>query len=247
MPFVPEETEKVYRFAPLTKYSFSERLVIRAADLAFFALIRIIGKTIRYEVEGWENFEAIEKAGKTPIYSFWHNRIFSGTYFFRNRGIVVITSQSKDGEYIARFIKRLGFGAVRGSSTRGGVGALVEMIRLMRSGLPMAFTVDGPKGPRNVAKTGAVLLAKKTGNPMMPFVVENKNYWTVNSWDRLQIPKPFTRARVMIGEPIFVAADGDVESSRSELQNSLDRLAEAGEAWRLSNSTQPAFPSPPGS
>ena len=229
---MPEEIEKVYKFATLAKYSLKERLLIKAADLTFFAIIRIIGKTIRYEVEGWENFEAIEKAGKLPIYSFWHNRIFSGTYFFRNRGIVVITSQSKDGEYIARFIQRLGFGAVRGSSTRGGVGALVEMIRLMRSGLAMAFSVDGPKGPRYVAKTGAVLLAKKTGNPMMPFVVENKNYWTVKSWDRLQIPKPFTPVMVVIGRPIYVSPDADIESSLAELQQSLDRLVAAGEKWK---------------
>ena len=229
---MPEEIEKVYKFATLAKYSLKERLLIKAADLTFFAMIRIIGKTIRYEVEGWENFEAIEKAGKLPIYSFWHNRIFSGTYFFRNRGIVVITSQSKDGEYIARFIQRLGFGAVRGSSTRGGVGALVEMIRLMRSGLAMAFSVDGPKGPRYVAKTGAVLLAKKTGNPMMPFVVENKNYWTVKSWDRLQIPKPFTPVMVVIGRPIYVSPDADIESSLAELQQSLDRLVAAGEKWK---------------
>ncbi|MEJ7849563.1 MAG: lysophospholipid acyltransferase family protein [Pyrinomonadaceae bacterium] len=230
---MPEEIEKAYQFAPLAKFSLKDQVLIRAADLAFFALVRIIGKTIRYEVEGWENFEAIGKAGKLPIYSFWHNRIFSGTYFFRNRGIVVITSQSKDGEYIARFIQRLGFGAVRGSSTRGGVGALVEMIRLMRGGLAMAFSVDGPKGPRYVAKTGAVLLAKKTGNPMMPFVVENKNYWTVKSWDRLQIPKPFTRAKVIIGKPVYVSPDADIENSLAELQQSLDRLVAAGEEWRI--------------
>lgn len=229
-----EEIEKAYKFAPLAKYSLKERTIIRAADRAFSALIRTIGKTIRYEVEGWENFEAIEKAGKLPIYSFWHNRIFSGTYFFRKRGIVVITSQSKDGEYIARFIQRLGFGAVRGSSTRGGVGALVEMIRLMRGGLSMAFSVDGPKGPRYVAKNGAVLLAKKTGNPLMPFVVENKNYWTVKSWDRLQIPKPFTRVRVIIGKPIYVSPEADIEVSLAELQQSLDRLVTDGENWRTS-------------
>ena len=216
-----EEIEKAYKFAPLAKYSLKERTIIRAADRAFSALIRTIGKTIRYEVEGWENFEAIEKAGKLPIYSFWHNRIFSGTYFFRNRGIVVITSQSKDGEYIARFIQRLGFGAVRGSSTRGGV-------------LSRAFSVDGPKGPRYVAKNGAVLLAKKTGNPLMPFVVENKNYWTVKSWDRLQIPKPFTRVRVIIGKPIYVSPEADIEVSLAELQQSLDRLVTDGENWRTS-------------
>ncbi len=234
--FVTQEIEKTYRFAPLTNYSLKERIVIRLADRAFYLLIRTIGSTIRYEVEGWENFEAIEKAGKVPIYSFWHNRIFAGTYFFRNRGIAVITSQSKDGEYIARFIQRLGYGAVRGSSTRGGVGALVEMIRSMRKGIPMAFTVDGPKGPHYKAKPGPILLAKKTGNPLMPFVVECKNFWTINnSWDKLQIPKPFTRARLNIGEPIYVPADAtdeDVRIKLAKLQSSLDNMVAAGKRWR---------------
>ena len=110
----------------------------------------------------------------------------------------MITSQSFDGEYIARFIQRFGYGAVRGSSTRGGVGALVEMIRLMKKGLPAGFSVDGPKGPLYFAKTGAILLAKKTGNPVMPFSVETKNHWTIKSWDKLQIPKPFSKAKVFI-------------------------------------------------
>ncbi len=227
--------ENSYARADLSAYSFKQKIVIHLADWAFYLLIKFIGKTIRYETEGWENFEQIKTDGKTPIYCFWHNRIFAGTYFFRNRGIVVITSQSFDGEYIARFIQRFGYGAVRGSSTRGGVGALVEMIRLMKSGLPMGFTVDGPKGPKYIAKTGAVLLAKKTGNPMMPFVVECEKFWTINSWDNLQIPKPFTRARIFIAEPIYVAADADetaIEAKRQELQSKLDAAVEFGKQWR---------------
>ena len=212
-------------------------MLIRFADWAFYLLIKLIGKTIRYETEGWENFEQIERSGKIPIYAFWHNRIFAGTYFFRNRGIVVITSQSFDGEYIARFIQRFGYGAVRGSSTRGGVGALVEMIRLMKRGLPMGFTVDGPKGPKYVAKSGAVLLAKKTGNPLMPFVVETEKFWTVKSWDKLRIPKPFTRAKVFIMEPICVpqdAGESEIENKRLELQAKLDAAVEFGKQWRES-------------
>ena len=209
--------------------------MIRAAAWAFYLLILLIGRTIRFEVEGWENFEAIKDAGKLPIYAFWHDRIFASTYFFRDRGIAVITSQSKDGEYIARFIQRLGYGAIRGSSTRGGVGALVEMIRTMRQGVAMAFTVDGPKGPRYEAKSGAVLLAKKTGNPIMPFVVECRKFWTIGSWDKLQIPIPFTRARLAIGKPIYVRPDSsDDETRRSvaELQDSLDAMVSDGTKWR---------------
>lgn len=227
--------ENTYIATDLSAYSFRQKVIIHLADWAFYLLIKLIGKTIRYETQGWENFEEIERAGKIPIYSFWHDRIFAGTYFFRNRGIVVITSQSFDGEYIARFIQRFGYGAVRGSSTRGGVGALVEMIRLMKKGLPMGFTVDGPKGPKYVAKSGAVLLAKKTGNPLMPFVVETAKFWTINSWDKLRIPKPFTRAKIFIAEPIYVPRDADeaeVENKRSELQAKLDEGVKLGKEWR---------------
>ncbi|MDQ3062746.1 MAG: lysophospholipid acyltransferase family protein, partial [Acidobacteriota bacterium] len=159
------------------------------------------------------------------------------TYFFRNRGIVVMTSQSFDGEYIARFTQRFGYGAVRGSSTRGGVGALVEMIRLMKKGLPMAFSVDGPRGPKYVAKTGAILLAKKTGNPLMPFVVETEQFWTINNWDNLQIPKPFTRAKIFIAAPIYVGADAgeaETENKRLDLQKKLDEAVKLGKQWRES-------------
>jgi lysophospholipid acyltransferase (LPLAT)-like uncharacterized protein len=230
-----KKNKEVFEFAPLGEYSFSKRLSIRFADLIFYLLISLIGKTIRFETNGWENFEQIASRGKIPIYAFWHNRIFLATYFFRDRDIVVITSQSFDGEYIARFIQRFGYGAVRGSSTRGGVGALVEMIRIMKAGLPTGFTVDGPKGPKYVAKTGAILLAKKTQNPVMPFSVETKKCWTVKSWDNLQIPKPFTRAKVFIAEPVYVEADADepeIEKKRNELQAKLDELTAFGKQWR---------------
>jgi lysophospholipid acyltransferase (LPLAT)-like uncharacterized protein len=226
---------EVYKPAPLETYSLKERILIHLAERAFYALIRLVGKTLRFETEAWENFELSHAGGKIPIYVFWHNRIFAGTYFFRNREIVVITSQSFDGEYIARFIQRFGYGAARGSSTRGGVSALVELIRVMRKGKPAAFSIDGPKGPKYVAKAGACLLAKKTRNPMMPFVVETKNYWEVKSWDQLQIPKPFSRVRVFIGEPIFVsqdATDAEIENKRLELQKALDELVERGKQWR---------------
>src|ERR1700730_18188495 len=155
--------DRAYSFADLSGYSFKDRLLIRLADLAFFVLIKLIGRTVKFEIEGWENWEAACRDGKIPIYTFWHNRVFLSTYFWKRRGIVVMTSQSFDGEYIARFIQRFGSRDACGSSPRGGMGAIVEMVRLMRAGCPAGFTIDGPKGPRYVAKLGAVLLAKKTG------------------------------------------------------------------------------------
>ena len=98
----------------------------------------------------------------------------------------------------------------------------------MKRGLPMAFTVDGPRGPRRIAKTGAVMLARKTGNPMVPFSVECDSFWTISSWDRLQIPKPFTRAKFKVGNPIYVGeGNGEalIESKRDELQRSLEDLS----------------------
>ena len=229
------DLEKVYAFDPLDKFTFGERLVIRAADLVFYAAISIIGKTIRWETEGLEHLDAVAESGRQPIFCLWHERIFAATYYLRGRGIVVITSQSKDGEYIARFLKRLGYGTIRGSSTRGGVGALVEMARAMRRGLAMAFTVDGPRGPRREVKKGAVLLAKKTGNPLLPLGVECESYWTINSWDRMQIPRPFTRAKYIIASPIDVspgASDEMLDEKRFELQRVLDNIVIRGEEWR---------------
>src|SRR5438105_1777005 len=221
--------DRAYTFANLSSYSLKDRLLIRAADLVFFLLIKLIGHTVRFEVEGWDNWEAASRDDKIPIYAFWHNRVFLATYFWRRRRIVVMTSRSFDGEYIARFIQRFGYGAARGSSTRGGTGALVEMVRLMRAGCPTAFTIDGPKGPRYVAKMGAVLLAKKTGHPILPFAITARSFWEVKkSWDGFQVPKPFTRARVEIAAPIFVRSDADeteLNTKRDELQRALEELA----------------------
>ena len=232
---VATEALKAYHPSSLAQYPFRKRLLIRLIGFSSYILISALGATLRFETEGWENFEQIERDGKLPIYSFWHERILAGTYFFRNRGIVVMTSQSEDGEYIARSIQRLGYGSVRGSASRGGVGALVEMIRLMRSGLPMAFTVDGPRGPLREAKMGPVLLAKKTGDPMMPFAVQPRRFWRIRSWDRLQIPRPFSRVRVIIAPPIYVPADArdeTLEVKCEELQRSLEALDKRGEEWR---------------
>ena len=234
---VQDTLERVFRFARLSTYNAKDRFLIRAADIVFFLLIRVIGHTVRWQIEGWENWEAANRDVAVPIYAFWHNRVFLATYFWQRRGIVVMTSRSFDGEYIARFIQRFGYGAARGSSTRGGTGAIVEMVRLMRAGCPTAFTIDGPKGPRYVAKMGAVLLARKTGQPILPFTITAARYWSAKSWDQFQMPLPFSRARVEIAPPIYVAQDANEEAmlaKRDELQQALDELNNLGDQWRNS-------------
>jgi lysophospholipid acyltransferase (LPLAT)-like uncharacterized protein len=219
---------RAYRFAPLDAYTFRQRLSIRAADLAFYFAIRLIGSTLRFSVEGGEHWGEASRGGRLPIYTFWHDRIFPGTYFFRRRDIIIMTSQSFDGEYIARFIQRFGYGAVRGSSTRGAVGALVELTRLVRAGRPAGFSIDGPKGPRHVAKMGALLLAKKTGQPVLPFGVNAERFWRLPSWDGLQIPRPFARVNVRFAPPVLVPAEADdaaLELKREELQRALESVS----------------------
>jgi lysophospholipid acyltransferase (LPLAT)-like uncharacterized protein len=236
---IQQRVNRAYKFAGLSEYSFKDRLLIRAADLAFYLLINLIGLSARFEVIGWDNHEKAEQNGGLPIYVFWHDRIFLTTYWWRKRRIVVMTSRSFDGEYIARFIQRFGYGAVRGSSTRGGVGAIVEMARLMRAGCTTAFTIDGPKGPRYVAKMGAVLLAKKSGHPIVPVTMALARYWTMPSWDSFQIPKPFTRARVYVAPPIYVPPDADENAraaKRDELQRVLDHLNQLSTAYAAKQS-----------
>src|SRR5207248_5106498 len=219
---------RAYSFTRLSRDSFSGRFLILAPRFACILLINLIDKTVKLEIDGWENWEAAARDNHIPIYTFWHNRVFLATYFWQRRGIVVMTSRSFDGEYIARFIQRFGYGAARGSSTRGATGAVVEMVRLMRAGCPTAFTIDGPKGPRYVAKMGAVLLAKKTGHPILPFTITAAKFWeSKKSWDKSQIPKPFARARVIIAPPIYVPSDADEEQlkeKRDELQGALDNI-----------------------
>lgn len=234
-PKAADTLERAFSFADLSAYSLKQRLMIRAADLTFFLLIKLIGGSIHWQVEGRQNWEAASKDSKHPIYTVWHNRLFLATHFFQRRRIVVMTSQSFDGEYIARFIQRLGYGAARGSSSRGSTGALVQMVRLMRNGCPAGFTIDGPKGPRYIAKMGAVLLAKKTGQPILPFTITARRYWQAGSWDRFQVPFPFTTARVDIAAPIYVPADADedaLSAKRMELQEVLDELKRRGDEWR---------------
>ncbi|MDQ4121328.1 MAG: lysophospholipid acyltransferase family protein [Acidobacteriota bacterium] len=227
--------KKADEFADLSAYSLRQRILIRLADFAFYFLIVAIGVTLRYETRNWQRLEEIERAGQVPIYAFWHNQIFLAAYFFRGSGAVVMTSRSFDGEYIARAIQRLGFGAARGSSTRGGVGALIEMARFIRAKRAAAFTVDGPRGPLYVAKNGALLLSKKTAQPVVPICFTAEKFWAVKSWDKLRIPRPFSRSLVALGEPFSIeetAEEAALEQYRQRLQAALEQLAEEGEEWR---------------
>ena len=141
--------------------------------------------------------------------------------------MVAITSENFDGEWIARIMRRFGYLQARGSTSRGGRRALLQLTRDMARGRPAAFTVDGPRGPAVRAQPGAVWLAKATGNPVVPFHVESVLRWTLGSWDRGQVPKPWSRVVMAIGAPIEVPGDADaeaVEQKRIELEQRLVAL-----------------------
>jgi lysophospholipid acyltransferase (LPLAT)-like uncharacterized protein len=200
----------------------------KAAAIAALAapIVGALGATYRWQVDGFSHYESIVASGKQPIFAFWHGRILPATLFWKNRGIVVITSQNFDGEWIAGIIRRFGYGAARGSTSRGGARALVQLRRDLAEGRPAAFTVDGPRGPARVAQPGAVFLAGATGHPILPFHVEADRFWTTNSWDRTQVPKPFSTVAVSIGEPIHVpnTDEATIEAKRIDLERTLSAL-----------------------
>ena len=144
-----------------------------------------------------------------------------------------MTSRSFDGEYIARIIQHFGFIPVRGSSSRGALSALRGMQRVLEKGYKVAFTIDGPRGPRFVAKSGPILLSRNSGIDVVAFYIAPERAWVLNTWDKLIIPKPFSRVMMRIGKPIHVPADAtdeDVERYQAELQAALDRVREFAEA-----------------
>ena len=197
-------------------------------------LFRALGSTYRWRVEGFAHYESIVASGKQPIFAFWHGRILPATLFWKNRGIVVITSQNFDGEWIAGIIRRFGYGTARGSTSRGGARALVQLRRDLAAGKPAAFTVDGPRGPARVAQPGALFLAGATGHPVLPFHIECSSAWTMSSWDQTQIPKPYARVHVCIGSPLWVPDTSEitVETLRIELQSRLALLEQAAHGTR---------------
>jgi lysophospholipid acyltransferase (LPLAT)-like uncharacterized protein len=208
-----------------------------ATWVGYFALL-LIGRSLRWETFGWGNWESARQMGKGLVYTCWHREIFAGSWFWRKLGIVVMASQNFDGEYITRILQKHGYGAARGSSSRGGGKALVEMIRCHREGLDTVLTIDGPRGPRFVAKAGSVQLAKATGAAILCFHAAVRHAFVFRkSWDLTELPLPFTRAAMFVAPPIFVPHDADrAEQARKlqQVQSTLDELRGRAEEWQKS-------------
>ncbi len=223
-----------------------KRAQAAAISAAGVPVIAALGASLSWRVEGLEHLH-FDGNGRRPIMAFWHGRVLTATYYFRRRGIVVMISENFDGEWIARIIEQFGFRTSRGSSSRGGQRALLELKREMDRGRPSGFAVDGPRGPARHAQPGAVWLAKLTGNPVVPFHMEASRYWSLKSWDRTQIPRPFSTVALAVGGPIHVPADADeaaLETKRVELEQSLHALEQRAAALLAISNSKPPIPNP---
>ena len=209
-----------------------KRAQVAAIPAVGVPFIAALGATLTWKVEGLDHLN-FDGHGPRPIMAFWHGRVLTATYFFRRRGIVVMISENFDGEWIARIIEQFGFRTARGSTSRGGQRAMLQLKREMEQGHPSGFAIDGPRGPARKAQPGAIWLAKLTGNPVVPFHMEASSYWNLSSWDRTQIPRPFSTVAVAVGAPIDVPRDADettLEGKRLELEQSLFALERQAQA-----------------
>jgi lysophospholipid acyltransferase (LPLAT)-like uncharacterized protein len=191
-------------------------------------VLRLLGTTWRVRRVGNEAFDALLARNEPFIVVFWHGEIVPVTWIHRGRGIAPLISQHADGEVIARIVERLGYRTVRGSTTRGGVRALLETAQYVNDGITVGFTPDGPRGPRHVFAPGALIVAQRTGRPIIALGVTASRAWHLKSWDRHLIPKPFATVTVRYSEPQFVqAVDArDAVNEQSRFQALLGSLAD---------------------
>jgi hypothetical protein len=159
------------------------------------------------------------------LYAFFHGSLFPLVYAHRDQGVCILTSLSRDGELLSRVLMKTGYRVVRGSSTRGGIKGLLEMTRVVAKGHDGGIAVDGPKGPRWKAKPGVLLLAQKTGSPIIPIGVGfGKAKRFDRSWDAFQFPYPFSRVVLRYGEPIWI--EGDLTGRERDVEERLIRLTD---------------------
>lgn len=191
------------------------------ASIIYF-LVRLIGLTLRIQINGAENLEG--PGGK--IMAGWHGRSFLAAYYFRNRGWYALISQSRDGEIMARVFQKLGYKIVRGSTGKGGIKAAVELARILKKGGTAILTPDGSKGPFKIVQDGPMWLAQQGEAQFIPGSTIARPRKLMNSWDRYLVPMPFARAKIEVFPPIAVPKNLDpeqFEQKRAEITDALNR------------------------
>jgi lysophospholipid acyltransferase (LPLAT)-like uncharacterized protein len=214
---------------------WSRRIQIPIIAAVVFSVICLLGPSLRFEVLGWHHAEEVHASGKRCIWAFWHRVILPIVWWARNMGIVVMNTTAFDGQWTRKVIERLGFGTAQGSSSRGGLRGLAVMARRIEEGRDCAFTIDGPRGPRYVAKPGPVMLARKTRCPIMVFHVGVEHGVTFRkTWDQFLLPRPFSRTVIIFAPPIYVPEGADaatMEAKNAEMQKGLERVRDIAEGW----------------
>jgi hypothetical protein len=205
-----------------------------AAGLGGAALDALM-RTTSVRTEGEENFRQFWDRKQPVVFTLWHGRLLPCTYHHRHQGVVTLISQHRDGEYITRVVRKWGYTTVRGSSSRGGLDALRELVRHLRAGRSLAMTPDGPRGPREKMKPGPLLAAQLTGAPIIPVVSGASRASYFGGWDRFMIPHPFARLQIAYGEPVYVprrADEGQMEAISAEVEARLGVLMKrVDERW----------------
>jgi lysophospholipid acyltransferase (LPLAT)-like uncharacterized protein len=187
-------------------------------------VIKAIGVTWRTRQIGLDNIDKARKVAGNVLFVFWHGRLLALTYLHRNEQINVLVSTHQDGEYIAQVIHGLGFTTSRGSSTRGGVRAILGLMGAGSKKQDLGITPDGPRGPRARCQPGAIYLAKRSGLPVVPIGVSYKPGVWMKSWDRFLVPLPFSRGVVIYGEPVVYdpsLSEEAIERARADLEERL--------------------------
>ena len=219
----------------LPNLPWSRRIQIPLIAAAVYSLIRLLGPTLRYEVIGWQHAERVYASKKQIIWAFWHRVIIPIVWWYRNHGVVIMNTTAFDGQWTRKVIEWLGFGTAQGSSSRGGLRGLAVMAKRLGEGLDCGFTIDGPRGPRYVAKPGPVILARKTGCPVMVFHIGvDRGITFQKTWDHFLLPKPFARAVILFAPPIYVSPDANpeaLEAKHAEMQRELERVRDIAESW----------------
>jgi lysophospholipid acyltransferase (LPLAT)-like uncharacterized protein len=189
-------------------------------------LLSLIVRALRLTLRIRHVNSAVARDTPHYIFAFWHSHLLLMLHSMFRRPITVLSSTSRDGDLAVWVYWTYGVKAVRGSSTRGGSAAIREIIRRARKGSNLAFTPDGPKGPPRKVKDGVVFAAQMTGLPVIPVAFGAERKKLLNSWDRMVVPKPFSRAVFLYGEPILVPREGDGEAARLSVESSLNALAD---------------------
>lgn len=211
-------------------------LLLRVVPRCLAVIMRVWFFTCRVRLHNPENFLDPKKTGQPVVASFWHYSIVYFLYSQRGNAATAMVSSSRDGEYLARLAEEFGFDTARGSRNNKGVEALKNMLRAVRGGNSGAIVADGSQGPPRIAQPGAILLASRTGAPVLPMLWAASRYFTVRSWDRTVVPKPFARIDFYYGEPIQVPAQlkaEGIEEYRLLLEHRLNELYDR--AWSQYN------------